>query len=62
MITTTPARNLAGTGGARGARYWVMGMHKIGGQWAVNKCSLNEVKQMKSKAEGRHGKQEGLNF
>lgn len=43
MITTTPARNLAGTGGARGARYWVMGMHKIGGQWAVNKCSLNEA-------------------
>lgn len=28
MITTTPARNLEGTGGAH---YWVVGMHNIGG-------------------------------
>lgn len=30
MITTTPARNLAGTGGAGSACHWVAGMHNIG--------------------------------
>lgn len=24
-------------------RRTLLGMHKIGGQWAVNKCSLNEA-------------------